>query len=256
MKASIIKVSTSKLKVMILSIDNDISYDTISLSQIIDKNNTIPAISLPYEKGKIEYIFDLSETLPRETGWFDYVVSLDSEGSSESTRKTKIKFSTSWHIAGMARKIKHDLYIASKRLNGSKVFLFKKMSSGEKCPECWNEDMQSSDDSNCKTCGGSGKITTYSKPVKTYAGPLIYSDVTYDTGIAGKELLDRRAAVTVDADLMLTSDDIMFYVQTGDFLRVDSSSPSLLQSEPVTQKLVVQELPSGSFQAEIPEGEL
>ncbi len=256
MRISIIKTSLSRLRVIINSIDRNINYDEIVLSQYFGRNNTVEALRMPYEKDKIEYEFNLSRKLPREIGSFKYIVTLTSEKDTEESRPTKIKFSTSWHVSGMAKKIKHDFYIASKNVNGSKIFIFKKLSSGGVCPECWDDDLESSNDSNCKTCSGSGKIISYSKPVKTYAGPLIYAGVTHETMEAGKELVDSMATVTTDADIILSSDDVLFYVNTSEFYRVDSVTPSLLQSEPVTQQLVVQELPTNSFQSEIPEGEL
>lgn len=256
MKISILKVSSSKLKITINSSQFSGTKGTVKLSQYFGKDNFIFLSEELFVEGQLEYAFNLSNSLPRDISECRYVIEISTDKVVESSKPTKVKFSSSWQISGMAKKIRYDFYIASKNLNGGRAYIFKKLFSDIKCLECWDSDLESSNDSNCPSCGGSGVTIAYSKPLKVYAGPLLYAGTTFDTGAAGKELVDRSARVTVDSDLYMSSDDVIYYVKTGEYYRVDSSTPSLLQSELVTQQLVVQLLPSNSFQSEIPEGEL
>ena len=111
--------------------------------------------------------------------------------------------------------------------------------------------MDSSNDSNCKDCGGTGYKSEYSNPLKTYAGAI--QDGASQTAHQQEGMISDYGTVNVSlpALILMHTDDILFYNLTGTWYIVESTlSVSGIRTDDVLQTLGMQELPSKSPQVE------
>ena len=251
MKAKITKVSTSIIDVVINRVDPAIIEGDLSLMLYISKGAIETVMTLPYTNREVGYSFNLSKRLPRSLGDFEYVVSLSGGGLLDETKKSSLSGNVPHHISGVIKRIRHDFTIISKKYNGSVAYFFKKIKGETTCPDCWDKDLRSSNNSNCKTCGGTGYISYFTNPYKTYCGEIKWSNETYTTEDPGKSMPTTTVSISALADLILTTDDIVYYVNTGDFLRVVSRTVSEMRANPVLQTLVSNTIPSNFPDAEI-----
>lgn len=251
MKASVEKKSTSIIGVYIKE-PSKIQEGEISLKLVKDRKDSYVVAKLPYARDIFYYEFDLSRKEPKSVGDFDYIAEVSSEdGETESTKKMKLFRGLPHHISGAVKKIRSDFRIVAKTHNGSIVYLFKRLPSEEHCPECWDKDLMASNNSSCKSCGGTGFIRTYSKPFKTYGSAINFVNEKYGTQDQGKTMEDTSVVLSTIADFVLTTDDMLYYEKTGDFYRVKARTISELQSYPVLQKLVLDLMPSGAPETEV-----
>ena len=251
MKVKLTKVSTYVIGVVINSADPSITEGEISLVLSIGKDNSKTVMTLPYSNREVLYSFNLSKKLPRSLGDFYYIVSISDGSNTDATKKIGLFGNIPHHISGAIKKIRHDFGIIAKNYNGSEAYFFKKLKSEEVCPDCWDRDLRASSNSNCKTCGGTGYVTYFTNPYKTYCGEIKWSNETYKTEDPGKSMPTTTVSISALADLILTTDDIIYYVSTGDFFRVVSRTVSEMKGNPVLQTLVSNMIPSNFPDAEI-----
>ncbi len=251
MKVKLSKVSTTILKAIVSDVDSRIDNGEISLILFLKKDNTEEILTLPYKNTKLEYIFDMSKKFPRNIGDFDYKIIVKNENISDETRKLKLFGSLPPHLSGAVKKIQHDFDIVSRKYNGSIAYMFKKLPSDEKCPECWDDDLDASNNSNCGTCGGTGKLRSFTEPFKTVCGPIKWQQESYSLDNPGKALANPSVSISSIADIVMTTDDIIYYVATGEFYRVLNRTVSEMQTFPVLQTLVANLIPSNYPDAEI-----
>ncbi len=251
MKASLLKHTTSELTVLVSNVDQSIVDGTITLSLFIGKDNTEDIYELAYSKLDLVYVFDLSKKLPRSIYDMQYIVKVSSETKEDKTKKLIISKKLPPHLSGPLKKIKRDFMITSKHYNGSKAYFFKKLPGEQTCPNCWDRDLKSSNNSNCKICGGSGYMQYFANPFLTYCGPVKWSNEGYQVQSTGKEMASTTVTISALADFIMTTDDIIYYVKTGDFYRVLSRTVSELQTASVLQTMVSNLIPSNYPDAEI-----
>jgi len=250
MRAKISKPSTNELRVS-FSEPSTIDSGIIELYAYLKKGNSEKIAELPYDKEELSYVFNLEDQLPRNIGDLDFQIIVKNDSQSEESRRLRLYGDAPHHLSGVLKKVRYDFDIVSRRYNGSIAYFFKKLPGTKKCSECWDEDLQSSNNSNCKACGGDGYITTYSKPYKTVCGPMLWQDEAYVVDSPGKTIADPTVKVSALGDLPLVTDDIIYYVKTGDFLRVARRMVSETQSSIVLQSFFAKIIPSDTPEATI-----
>jgi hypothetical protein len=251
MRVSLKKESTNLLVAYITDVSPQIESGIVKLFLFLKKGNEEIVSELPFFKDTVEYIFDLSEHFPRNISDFDYKIIISNEDFSEETRRLKLFGNAPFYLSGVIKKVRYDFDITSRRFNGGYGYFFKKLPGEEKCPECWDKDLEGSNNSNCTVCGGSGKMRTYTKPVKVVCGPIKWQQESYSLDSPGKTLATPSVSISAIADVVLTTDDVIFYEKTGEFYRVISRSVSEIQTFPVLQTLIANLLPSNSSEAGI-----
>lgn len=251
MKASILKHTTSELTVLVQDVNSKIESGSIILKLFIGKNNSETIHKLAYSKVDLVYTFDMSKKLPRSLMDMIYIIEIFDETNKDVSKKISISKKMPPHLSGPLKKIKHDFLITAKNYNGSKAYFFKKLPGEKVCEACWDKDLKASNNSNCKTCGGSGYIRYFANPYLTYCGPVKWANEAHRTQSSGKELASTTVTISALADFIMNTDDMIYYVKTGDFYRVISRTVSEIQASPVLQALVSNLVPSNYPDAEI-----
>lgn len=251
MRAKLTKISTNILRAIVSDVDPSIKDGTIELILFLKKGNEEVVSTLNYSFDKLDYEFDMSKKFPRNIVDFDYKIIVKNDSKQEETRRLKLYGNLPKHLSGAAKKIRNDFDIVSRNYNGSVAYFFKKLPGNERCPICWDEDLQSSNNSNCPSCNGTGKVRYFSSPFKTVCGPIKWQNEAFTIDNPGKVLASPTVSISALADLVLTTDDIIYYKATSEFYRVISRTPSELQGYAVLQTLVANLLPSNYTDAEI-----
>jgi hypothetical protein len=208
---------------------------------------------MDYDNRKLDYEFNLSRKEPKSVADFDYFAEVTSGENSERSRKAKLFGGAPHHISGAVKKIQNDFRVVAKTHNGSIVYMFKRIPGEARCPECWDEDLMSSNNSNCPVCGGKGFMSYYSTPYKTYGSAINFANEKYGTQDQGKTMENTSVTMSAVADFVLTTDDMVYYDKTGDWYRVKARTISELQTVPVLQNLIMDLMPSDSPEVEIAE---
>ena len=250
MKISLSKRSTSILEVFMKQTPSKIKSGIVNLHMVIDRKNSSVVASLPYILETLYYEFNLSNKESKNLGDFDYFIEIISDDEKEISKKAKIFNGVPRHIAGAVKKIKSDFRTVAKTHNGSLVYMFKRMPGEQRCEKCWDEDLMSSNNSSCETCGGKGFMTYYSNPYKTYGSAINFQNEKYGTQDQGKTMENTAVTMSALADFVLTTDDMVYYDRTGDWYRVKARTVSELQSVPTLQMLVMDLMPSGAPETE------
>lgn len=250
MKITLSKKSTSIIDVFIKDPSVSIKTGKITLFMIIDRKNASAVASLPYKDDILYYSFDLSNKDIKNIGDFDYYVEVTSSTASDKSKKAKIFNGVPPHIAGAIKKIKSDFRTVAKTHNGGLIYMFKRMPSEQKCTVCWDEDLMASNNSSCEECGGKGFLSYYSQPYKTYGSAINFQNEKYGTQDQGKTMESTTVTMSALADFVLTTDDMVYYDNTGDWYRVKARTVSELQSVPTLQLLVMDLMPSGAPETE------
>ena len=251
MKARIEKDGSSILKVLIDVPPENISEGTIELRMVVDKGDSTPVATQPYTHTVLSYEFRLSGSSPYNIGDYDYIIRISDGIAEEKSRILKMFDGLPSYLRGALKKIRRDFEIISKQYNGSIVYLFKRLPSKEHCPVCWDNDLRSSSNSNCPTCGGTGFITYYTSPYKTYAGPLHFSNETFSTDDTGKTAQGHLSSVATIASFILTENDMLYYDKTKEWYRVKARTVSELRNYPVLQTFTVSLMPSTAPEVEV-----
>jgi hypothetical protein len=208
-------------------------------------------LSQDYSKDVLSFIFDISEVRPLYVSRYNLAIEIkDNDGISiEEVKLRDTKGKIDALITGAVKKVIHDFIVVAKNINGSKVFLFKKMSSGERCQQCWDYDLDSSTNSDCPTCGGTGQLFRYSKPYITYGGALQSSSISRQHAQEGMIADYGETKLSLPALVELRTDDIVYYQILGLWFIVNSNlTISGLKSIDTLQTILMNELPSHSPQ--------
>jgi len=226
----------------------------ISLNLFNKKSGSTELISIEYHRDQPSFIFDISELMPAQVGAYNTSVSiLDEDGIvvEEAAIKDSVG-KIDRLIRGSVKVVIHDFIRVAKNINGSKIFIFKKMYFGENCEECWDEDLDSSNNSNCKTCGGTGKAIQYSQHYVTYGGAIQPIPTERELKQEGMIMEFGPQIMSLPATLHLETDDIIYYQILGTWFIVNSNaSAASLKSISSLQTVQMSELPSHAPQVEM-----
>jgi len=144
-------------------------------------------------------------------------------------------------LNGIINKKRADFIAVARHLNGSKVYLFKRLKSGEHCKTCWDEDLRSSSNSACPECGGTGFSKYYSNPLLTWGGAWQTTNTLSPVQYEGRTNSYQNSTLEVLADYEPTTGDILYYVKFGTWLIISDSISPMLMGIPVKTIVTVQE---------------
>jgi len=144
---------------------------------------------------------------------------------------------------GIQKIKRQEFLITAKRVNGNKVLVFKKLKA-QHCPKCWDEDLQSSNNSNCPLCGGTGYVEKYSLPYFTWGGPYIVQPPSYLLGDEqGKDIFNPnhggQTSITLLPDVLVDVDDLVYIVDNGEINIVRGINISYFSNIPLSQRLIM-----------------
>lgn len=244
MKVKASKISTDVIRIFVNEQPLSIKEGTITLYLYLSRNDQEETLSAPYSKDRVVYDFNFGKKHPRNIGDLKYSVGVKDGDVEEKTRRVSIFGGLPHHLNGLKKKIESDFRIVARGYNGSRAWFFKKLPGEEQCNECWDKDLGGSNNSSCKVCGGTGRMRYFARPYKTICGPIVWSDEKFVVDDPGKELQSTLVKITSVADLLLVTDDILYYESTGEFYRVTSRTVSAVQSTPVLQTMISSLLPS------------
>ncbi|MDF1879620.1 hypothetical protein JHD46_08220 [Sulfurimonas sp. SAG-AH-194-C20] len=223
------------------------------LIQTEGKTDVSEVETIPFDYKNIFHTFYIGDHRIFDAYSYSYrAEAVDKNGDVILSIKLKpLENQADYRIRGIARKVKADFTIVARRMNGSVIYAFKKMKLKEKCSSCWDYNLESSSDSSCKECGGLGRVSYYSNPIKTYARAVNVNSESLNLVNVGQEGVG-NSTISMLQDITLFTDDVFFYQSTGKWFIVNTSiSASTIQNIPTLQTLSISELPSDSPQIEI-----
>jgi len=225
----------------------------IKILASFDKKDFKEITILPYSNSLLVYDVDVSRMSAPDIYDAMYKLEFLSENNDivDKTRAIPVFVKNTAINRGIIKIIQNDFLVAS-RQNGGKAYFIKVRKDKSHCSLCWDEDLKSSDNSNCQQCGGSGYMKTYFQPIKTIIGPVKnVAGSGKSTDEVGK--IDNNSTISFTAlfDYPLATDDIVFTPMNGSVLRVTSSVVSETQGNEILQGISAQILPSDSSEVEI-----
>jgi len=150
---------------------------------------------------------------------------------------------------GIIKMKRYEFFIKAKKINGNMVLIFKQLDDKIPCPECWDSDLQSSTNSNCSLCGGSGYIKKYSKPIFTWGGPYMNQPSAPPKGtIDGLDKFNPHygaiASITLLPDVPIEMYDLIYVINSGELNIVHSVSQTYFHNQLMSQNVTCASLPS------------
>jgi len=231
--------------------DEDVMADTLRVWTKHSSSEKKIVGELPYNKDKIDYLFSgFSNFIDYNVDFFPFEVEFLKDNKvvknvTVSTTNYKLKP----FQRGVYRVKRQEFYIKAKNVNGMRLLLFKKQNK-EHCPDCWDEDYKSSNNSNCKTCGGTGYVDKYSLPVFSYGFYFNDQPVDSPTIESGKQPLNpavgNNAYITLLPDIVLTQSDLIYSIDIGDLSIIHKTTLTLFNNNPISQKVFTSSLPTNS----------
>lgn len=168
--------------------------------------------------------------------------------SIKSKAKSWDTVQTSW-VQLRSQEVQRREWWLLNKFVGTKTYLFRKMTYGERCPECWNKKVQKVMKDNCKTCLGTSFKGGYFPCYPTY----VQYDPSPDSNIKSYFTLfepNQLAAWTISVPEILP-DDILIRHGEWDLYRVENTARTELQAKLVRQMLQVTELSKHSIEYEL-----
>jgi hypothetical protein len=148
-----------------------------------------------------------------------------------------------------SQEIQRREYVLLSKFTGSKSYIFRRKSYGERCPDCWNPNVEKAMKDNCPTCIGTTFKGGYFLPYNTY----VQFDPSPDSNVKtyfGKFEPVQIAAWTVSIPRVFP-DDIVVRDGNWDLFRVDNIAQTELQGRTVRQMLQLTELSKNSIEFEL-----
>lgn len=148
-----------------------------------------------------------------------------------------------------AQEVQRREYLLLRKFSGSKSYIFRRKSYGERCPDCWNPNVEKAMKDNCPTCIGTTFKGGYFEPYTTY----IQFDPSPKSVIRtyfGKFEPIQTAAWTISVPEIFP-DDIIIREGKWDLHRVENTASTELQGRTVKQMLQLTELSKNSVEFEL-----
>jgi len=154
------------------------------------------------------------------------------------------------HRAKIARKARRDLRVTLERLNGVKIAILKKKTSGKRCSYCYNEATKDTIISMCPKCYGTSYEGGYYDPVYTW-GKLDPVAIQRSLGVSGTSETAITGLTIVDYPLV-SPEDLVIELQTNRRFKVQRIMVSESSRVLVHQDLQVSELSRSSAEYLVP----
>jgi hypothetical protein len=141
------------------------------------------------------------------------------------------------------RKILYDEELVLRKLIRNKIAIIKRKHLGNRCPECYDVNTGSVIKSNCKTCGGTGFLTSYYPPFITWGQRVPttkeVTEVT-DTPSSANEVDYTR--LTILDYPTVAPQDVIVELDSNDRYKVDRVEQTEIRREIVHQELTLSKL--------------
>jgi hypothetical protein len=155
---------------------------------------------------------------------------------------------TDW-VQLRSQEIQRREYVLLSKFTGNKSYIFRRKTYGERCPDCWNANVEKAMKDNCPTCMGTTFKGGYFEPYVSY--------VQYDPSPGsvirtyfGKFEPLQTGGWTVSVPEIFP-DDIIVRQGNWDLHRVENVSQTELQGKTVRQMLQLTELAKNSIEFEL-----
>ena len=246
----IIQEATDKLLVFV-AIGKPV--DSVKL-YIKDSNELVGGAS---EKNSFAFLVPIDASLqPFEPMKHRYIVAMYAQGHKIGEEHAPVtNFATPSWKRGIAKVRRKEFLAVAKNVNGTKVLIFKR-TSGRKCPECYDEDLEASANSSCKMCGGTGYVEVYTKPYFTWGQAFLRQPPSYAlSSPTGKDLHKPSSKdighIVLLNEIPIEVDDLIYVIEAGELGLVRGVTRTQFSGIDLTQAIEVNILPSGSteFQA-------
>lgn len=137
-------------------------------------------------------------------------------------------------------------WLLLRKFVGVKTYLFKKKSSGARCPDCWNPDSMRIMNDKCPTCLGTSWDGGYWDPIETlFQYGITPNDAVNDyRGVVEPNQIQAwtiNVPIVHDFDIVVRYPDVRVY-------RVERVEPTELQTVTVRQPMVLAELSKESIE--------
>jgi hypothetical protein len=148
-----------------------------------------------------------------------------------------------------ANEIQRRELILLKKFTGNKASLFRRKTYGERCPDCWNANVQKAMKDHCKTCYGTTFKGGYFECYNTYVQYDPAPDVSMKTYF-GKFEPNQMACWTISVPEFYP-DDIVVRHGRWEVHKVEQTARTELQGITVRQLLQLTELDKGMIEYEL-----
>jgi len=257
----LVKTDVDELTLFVAN--ENINCDTIEIYQPSKSEDDWQLLkNFTYNPSKIDYSVKDMNKFNREIDIQSYkIVFKDNDATiKEIVLSTSNSAQPTWK-RGIAKQQRYEFLIKAKRINGNKLLIFKKIKSKEHCPSCWDDDLQSSNNTNCPVCGGTGYIDKYSIPFFTWGGPYINQATAYPKGIEdGKDMYNPQygasANITILPDIPIDIGDLIYVVDNGELDRVTNITNTFFSNILLSQSAVIVPLPAESREYKAVESDL
>ena len=205
------------------------------------------------DKDKVIYeVSDINKFILDDIGNIDFKISFFKNENIVKDLIIPISNSTNqpWQ-KGIVKVKKHEFFIKAKKINGNRLLIFKKLDDKEHCPNCWDNDLRASNNSNCPICGGTGFIERYSEPFFTWGGPYMNQPASPPKGTEdGYDLYNPNfgstATITTLSDVPVDMYDLVYVINSGELNIVKRINQTFFANLMITQNLLIASLPSES----------
>jgi len=249
MRVIVRKHSESSLTVELTYTEKSLIAKYITLEFFSDKKHSTLINKKDFDPRKTFYTFLNNDTiLVEQMEALNFIVCLYDENDNkiEESRPFCYTGNIRPRLQGVVNRVIQDFNVVAKNYNGSKAFVYKKLPGRVKCKECWDEDLESSTNTQCKSCGGSGYEQLYAYPIKMFFGPI-------QAQKGADQLLDEgrideipSMSVTTTADISLWTGDIFFYELTGDWFIILQVTASSIMEAGTLQTIFCNYIPSNA----------
>jgi hypothetical protein len=246
----VVKVIKSDFDALTIFVIDEPTYDTLIVYQQ-DKDEKWKKISeFPYQKDKISFTIKGLKNFIIEIDEGLYKVELVLNGAivNSIVSPTMNTISVSWK-RGIAKLKRHEFFIKAKKINGNKLLIFKKLGNREHCPQCWDEDLKSSNNTNCPLCGGTGYIEKYSQPFFTWGGPYMTQPSSVPLGNPeGKDKFNPNygsmSSITLLPDIPINQFDLIYIIEAGELNIVKNITQTFFNNIIISQNATIASIPS------------
>jgi hypothetical protein len=132
---------------------------------------------------------------------------------------------------------KKNVYLRTQ--TGLPVFLFKKKTFGQYCPNCWDKIKQRVSKTNCEVCFGTGYAGGYWKPIELFVNRAVPDNVTKTIGF---NKTGGASVVEASSHPIISPGDFILYPQVGTRHRVVSITAHTRMGDVISQYVNLTEI--------------
>lgn len=214
-------------------------YHSLSLGGPYFKLNSTP-LTNPYYKDKSDRAFS-----KYRDSYYIVEAVFPSGQTVQSPPSTSGDYGNSW-VTLRQNEISRREWLILRKFVGIETYLFRKKSTGPRCPHCWNADSKRVMNDKCPYCYGTSWEGGYWDPIQTF---VQYEATPNDAVSTYSGIVEPNQirAWTINVPTM-TDFDILFRKPDFRIYRIERIEPTELRTNVVRQGLVLAELSKESVE--------